>query len=148
MTFKTRYDRTKKVTLNQKGEKSKTRQSEADSCDINKIMERFNRTGQLPRMQSLPPQYGDARIVDYQTAMQIVKDSNDAFMQLPATTRRHFGDSPQNFMSALQDPSDDMKKQLLKLGVLVERKPDEKELLNAIAKNTSKDVKPQADNKA
>ena len=50
MKFFTRFDAPEGSKIDQTGQKSKTRQSEADACDINKIMERFNRTGRLPMM--------------------------------------------------------------------------------------------------
>lgn len=66
---------------------SLTRQSEADECDINKIMERFDRTGQLPTVIKAPGTYGDARVVDFQTAKQIVLDAENLFKSLPANAR-------------------------------------------------------------
>ena len=138
--FYTQYDRPKKdFALDQKGEPSLTRQSEADAVDINKIMERFDRTGQLPITMKQPPQYGDARVVDFQTAKQIVIDAEMAFKELPAKTRQHFGHDPQNLLSAISDTSKENVDKLLKLGVLVERPQEPLEALQQIVKNTEKE---------
>lgn len=121
--------------FDQTGQESKTRQSEADNCDINKIMERFNRTGKLPAMQSLPPQYCDARVVDFATAQQIINDAKQRFSSLSAEARKYFGNDPQAFLKSLQDSSENNVKKLLELGILVEVQPTEKDLLNDIAQS-------------
>lgn len=136
--FYTRFDPPMGSELNQEGQSTKVRQSEKDNCDINKIMERFNRTGQLPSVKQIPPRYGEAIPVDYQTALQIVKESKDAFNQLPAKARQYFGHDPQNFMLALQDTSEDNTKKLLELGILQTIKPTPEDTLQQIAENTKK----------
>lgn len=138
--FKSNYEPSSGSEFNQEGQKSRTRQSEADNCDINKIMERFNRTGKLPLMQSRPAQYGDARVVDFATAQQIVKDAKNQFGELPAKTRKAFGNDPQAFLEALNDTSDENLANLKKLGILVERKATPEEILNQIALNTAPSV--------
>lgn len=136
MKFYTRFNPPEGSTIDQSEQKSRTVQSESDQCDINKIMERFNRSGKLPSMQTIPAQYGDARVVDFATAQQIVKDAKNQFASLPAQTRKHFGNDPQAFLNALNDQSEDNQKNLLKLGILVERKPTPEEVLSRIAENT------------
>jgi len=54
--FKANYEPSQGSEFNQEGQISRAVQSEADNCDINKIMERFNRTGKLPIMQTQPTQ--------------------------------------------------------------------------------------------
>lgn len=138
MKFYTRFDRPKKDFGFQTEGESMTRQSEADSCDINKIMERFDRTGQLPISVKAPPLYGDARIVDFQTAKQIVIDAQNAFSELSAEARKYFNHDPQNLLNALSDASEESAKTLLKLGILVEREESPEVTLQRIAKNTEK----------
>jgi len=132
--FYTRYDRPKKDFGLKCEDESLTRQSEADSADINKIMERFDRTGQLPHVMKAPPQYGDARIVDFQTAKQIVIDAELAFNELPAKARQYFNHDPENLMSALTDPKKEQ--DLLDLGIIVQRDTDPLDVLKQIASNT------------
>ena len=136
MKFYTRFTPPEGSVLNQENEKTRTLQSEADACDINKIMERFDRTGKLPTLQVQPPRYGDARVVDFATAQAIVKEAKDQFNSLPATTRKHFGNDPQAFLEALNDQSEDNAKNLLKLGILIPRKETPEEVLSRIAENT------------
>lgn len=137
--FYTKYNPPEGSSIDQSEQKSRTVQSEADSCDINKIMERFNRTGKLPRMQELPAKYGDARVVDYAIAQQIVIDAKAQFMQLPAMTRKAFGNDPKNFLDSIADTSKENQEKLLKLGILIEKKASPEEVLNQIAQNTKKE---------
>lgn len=141
MKFHTRFNPPEGSVIDQTNQLSRTRQSEADSCDINKIMERFNRTGKLPVMQTQPPQYGDARVVDYTTAQQIVIDAKKQFMSLPADTRKAFGNDPQAFLNAIGDYSEDNQKNLLKLGILVPKQETPEQTLKEIARNTKPEAK-------
>jgi phage internal scaffolding protein len=141
MEFKTRYNPYKGSVIDQSGEKSMTLQSEADSCDINKIMELFNRTGKLPSMQQRPAQYGDARVVDYATAQQIIMDAKAQFMELPAKARKAFANDPQLFLEAIGDQSPENAEKLKKLGILIEIKKSPEEVLEEIAQNTKKEAK-------
>lgn len=136
MKFQSRYETPLSVQFDQKDQKSRTVQSEKDNCDINKIMERFDRTGKLPVTQVQPPRYGDARVVDFATAQQIVKEAKDQFNSLPATTRKAFGNDPQAFLNALNDDSKENAEALLKLGILIPRKETPEEILQRIAENT------------
>ena len=137
MKFYTRYDAPASPVIDQTNEVSKTRQSEADSCDINKIMERFNRTGKLPSMQTQPAQYGDSRVVDFQAAQNLIKEAKTQFLNLPSKTRKAFGNDPQVFLEALNDKSIENSEALLKLGILVPVKPSVEDVLNTIALNTA-----------
>ena len=136
MKFNTRFDLPVSKPFDQTGEESLTRQSEADGCDINLIMERFNRTGKLPAMQSIPPKFGDSRVVDYMTAQNIVKEAKEQFEALPSNVRKAFGNDPANFLDAIADQSEENAQKLLKLGILVPRKESPEEMLLRIANNT------------
>jgi len=137
MKFYTRFNPPMGSTLDQTGQVSKTRQSEMDNCDINKIMERFNREGKLPVIQTVPPRYGDARTPDFQTAKAIIIEAEHAFQKLPSATRKHFNFDPGLYMEAILNPSPEQAKKLLELGVIVERQATEKDLLQDLVKNTT-----------
>ena len=138
MKFYTRFDvNPQSSTIDQTGECSKTRESEADSCDINKIMERFNRTGKLPTMQTQPAQYGDSRTVDFQAAQNLIKEAKEQFLALPSKVRKAFGNEPQAFLEAIGDDSDDNIANLKKLGIIVDKKPSLEDVISQIAINTA-----------
>lgn len=138
--FKTQFTKHQPSDLDFKGQESKTRLSEQDETDINRIMERFVRTGKLPAMQSQPARYGDARGVDYATALMIVKNAQDAFSKLPSATRRHFDNDPQQMEVFLADPKNHAK--AVELGLMTYPKPSAEEILHDIKENTKKEAAP------
>lgn len=77
-----------------------TRQSEAEACDINKIMARFDTTGVLP-----PNVLRDGAVFadvsdcgDYREALDRVKRADAYFMQLPAAVRAEFANDAAKFL--------------------------------------------------
>lgn len=83
---------------------SRTKQSEKDNCDINNIISRYNATGLMP-VSPLPPTYGDfTGIDDYQTALHVLMDAQDAFFNLPADIRKKFDNDPEQFVEFVTDP--------------------------------------------
>lgn len=87
------------------GEKqlSLTVQSEADECDINKIVERFAKTGILPsntRGEGLFFDVADAPT--FQEAIHIVKTAEETFAQLPSNVRDYFANNPVNFLTEFE----------------------------------------------
>ena len=94
-------DRLKFVSLGS----SLTKQSFKDECDVNWIMKRFKRTGQLPQTDS-KPFYGDfCSVGDYHTAMTKIVDSNAAFDRLDAKIRARFRNDPVELLAFVEDPA-------------------------------------------
>ena len=61
-----------------------TQQHFKDECDVNLIVSRFNKTGQMP-ITNRKMHFGDfSGPLDYSTAMQVVLDAHDAFSDLSA----------------------------------------------------------------
>ena len=68
---------------------SLTRQSEADSCDINKIVSMYDKTGSFPQVPN--GLYLDVtQIPDYRTAWDQINQANAFFNSLSAATRARF----------------------------------------------------------
>lgn len=139
MKFYTRFNPAPKITLCQKGEKTRTVQSEKDSCDVNKIMERFNRTGQVSHIVSAQPQFQDnTSTLPYEEALMTIQHAQEQFMSLPAKTRQYFGQDPKNFVETILNPSEGDLKFFREAGIVVDHHPPvEQILLEQIAKNTS-----------
>lgn len=96
-----------------------------EECDINYIVDRFTRTGQLP--QGSTPQFGDFTFgSDYHTAMNQVRAADEAFMSLPAAVRSRFDNDAGKLLDFLAD----------------EKNVDEAERLGLVI---SKGGKPRAD---
>ena len=100
-----------------------TKQSFADECDINFIMSRWKRTGQIPvdQVGTMPPSYGDfSNPTDYMTALNQVLAAKEAFASLPAFLRDRFANEPANLLRFLATPGN--QEEAIKLGLA--RAPD------------------------
>lgn len=97
-------------------------QSSADEQDINKILERYALTGQLPGQPQYEPTYGDfTGIGDFHAAMNTVRAAEEAFMTQDALVRARFNNDPGAFLRFFQDPAN--QEEAIKLG-LATRKED------------------------
>ena len=68
-----------------------------DEADINTILERFGRTGELVVPVNVP-QFGDySEVTDYHTAMNMVIEAQNSFDALPAKLRAQFDNDPGRF---------------------------------------------------
>lgn len=86
-------------------EPSMTRQSEAESCDINVLMKRYEKTGVLP-MDMREAVFADvSSFGSFREVMETVRKATDAFMELPAATRAQFGNDPVTFIDFCGDPA-------------------------------------------
>lgn len=83
--------------------KGKTKQSFRDQCDINKIMDRHLKTGQIAHVNNHQPQYGYATSLDFTQAMRLVTQAQDMFDGLPSTIKDRFNNNPAQFLDFAQD---------------------------------------------
>lgn len=96
--------------------KSLTEQSHGHECNINTIVAKAIRTGQVP-LQSGSPLYGDFSTVgDYQTAHNAVLAAQAAFTALPATIRKRFNNDPAQAILFLENL--DNRDEAVKLGLV------------------------------
>lgn len=101
-------------------DKSLTVQAAANECDINQIIEKFERTGLMTHVSDRVAKYGDfSEVVDYQTALNMVHRAEEMFMELPVKLRNRFENDPLKMVEFLQDPQN--AQEAVELG-LVERK--------------------------
>lgn len=86
-------------------EEGMTQQQFKDEVDINTIVKRFNLTGQMPTGVRLPT-YGDfTGVDDYHSAMNALREAEQAFMAFPAELRDKFSNDPQKFLEYVEDES-------------------------------------------
>lgn len=89
-------------------QKSMTDQSFKDECDVNNIISKFKKTGNITHVARIQGTYGDfSDIPDLQQAMQTVTEAHLAFDSLPSNVRKRFGNSPQEFLQFMADPKND-----------------------------------------
>ena len=95
---------------------SLTHQSFKEECDINTIMRRFAVTGELPDNVRVPQYQEFDGVFDFQTAMNLVRTSQEAFEAMPATVRDRFNNDPARFMDFVNDA--DNYDEALKMGIV------------------------------
>jgi phage internal scaffolding protein len=76
-----------------------------DEADINTILERFGRTGEVV-VPVRAPQFGDySEVTDYHAAMNMIIEAQNAFDALPARLRKQFDNDPGRFVDFVMDDS-------------------------------------------
>jgi phage internal scaffolding protein len=85
-------------------EPTRAQQHHKDECDINVILERFGKTGQVP-VNAISGTYGDfSGVHDYHTAMNALIAAETEFAALPAQLRSKFANDPANLVQFLDNP--------------------------------------------
>lgn len=99
------------------GGPSLTKQSFRDEVNINKIIARYEKTGMVEHLNKKAPFYGDVSgLVDYQSALNVVKEAEDLFMGMSAEIRSRFNNDPQLMIEFLSDARN--KEEAIKLGIV------------------------------
>lgn len=96
-----------------------TKQHHKNECDINKIMDKFQKTGATSHVSTHEAKYYENTDLDYQTAVNIVTDSQRMFNDLPSSLRNKFQNDPAKFLRFVQNPENEA--ELIKLGLAHER---------------------------
>ena len=104
---------------------SRTQQQYRDENNPNKIMKRYNASGEITG------RYRDKNagaFVDCPAVLKTFQDARDLYLRieetfsdLPVAIRKHFNHSPEELLAAMENPA--RQKELIDLGVL---KPDDK----------------------
>lgn len=90
-----------------------------DEADINTIMERFGRTGEVI-VPVKAPEYGDfTEVFDYHTAMNKLIEAQDAFDAFPARIRSRFDNDAGKFVDFVMDDNNRLEAE--QLGLVVPR---------------------------
>lgn len=130
----------RRVALFFSGDPGKTKQSMSKACDVNRIMDKFEKTG-LIEYSGKNPTYGDfSNVGDYQSALNKVIEAREAFGSLSAKVRARFGNNPAELISFLADPKN------LKESVELGLRP--KELLKGVKDDEALPKKGVADDSA
>lgn len=85
-------------------EPSMTKQAPAQEVDINYIVKRYLKTGQMPPSEG-EPQFGYVPSMDLLDAFTLVQQAAESFDSLPSAVRQQFSNSPLELLQAVEDPS-------------------------------------------
>lgn len=103
---------------------SMAKQSFRDECDINNVLKKYNKTGQLPDLIKQNPQYGDfSEAPDYQDALNLVILAEQQFNALPAHARKRFNNDPAEFLAFVHNS--DNAEEMVSLGLATKRPVDD-----------------------
>jgi len=95
-------------------EPTRAQQHHKDECDINVILERFGKTGQMP-VNAISGTYGDfSGVHDYHTAMNALIAAESEFAALPAQIRSRFDNEPSRLIEFLDNPQNKAEAEKLK----------------------------------
>jgi phage internal scaffolding protein len=90
-----------------------------DECDVNHIMDRYNKTGIVTSMATDPAKaiYGDFSAgIDYQTAHELIFKAEEQFAALPSKIRERFKNDPRLFLEFMNNPEN--QQEAIKLGLI------------------------------
>lgn len=82
----------------------RTKQDFREECDVNQILRRFMKTGEMPVPNATPRYVDAASLPDLQTSLHIMQEAEAHFLKLPAQVRKHFDNNPQAFVDFATKP--------------------------------------------
>lgn len=92
------------------------------ATDINEILNRYKKTGIIPKMYQ-QPLYGDfTSVEDYQNAMNLAIKTQEQFAGLPASVRKKFENNPEGFLDFMAKTDNIEEKRAL--GLLSPERPE------------------------
>lgn len=81
-----------------------TEQHHKMECDINNIVDKFDRRGVIEHRNEHRGTYGFATSNDFQEAMYVVAEAQSMFNELPSHIRNKFENDPAKFLDFVQEP--------------------------------------------
>jgi len=85
---------------------SRTKGSEEPQSNINRIVEKYRRDGQVPDWNRRPGRYGDfSSGAEYLEVASRVRQAQESFDALPPNIRSHFKNDPGELLAAVHDPA-------------------------------------------
>lgn len=121
---------------------SRTHQSFKDECDINNIVRKAHQNGFFGHVSKAVPQFGDfTEVPDYQSALNMVIDAKQKFLEIPARIREKFDNDPNKFIEFVSNPANG--DQLVAWGLATKREAA-KPLDNAVPAPKSRKKTPSA----
>lgn len=105
----------------------------AEETDVNYIMSKYRRTGELRHVTKMAGEYGDfSNAPDYKSAIERIMAADNLFMELPARVRDRFNNDPAQFIEFATDGRNI--DELRKMGLAPEApKPPEPHLVKVVS---------------
>lgn len=85
----------------------RTKQSFKGETNINEIMAKYQRSGTIDHISEKTPRYGDfSQVGDFASALRLVKQSEESFMELPSDLRSEFDNDPGQLLDFIEGGGD------------------------------------------
>ena len=102
----------------------RTKQCFRSSCDINKMVAQYRKTGMFTNLNRRVPVFADvSECKSYQESLDVVIKAQDMFNSLPVLLRERFQNDPGEMVAFLQDEAN--LAEAIKLGLVVAPKAPE-----------------------
>lgn len=111
-------------------DESVTQQQFKDDADINVIVKRFGLTGEMPQFNRMPQSGDFTDVSDFHSAMNLVRQAQQGFMEFPAAIRSEFSNDPGRMLAFLSDP--DNRDKAVQMGLVNKAPVKERTVLDAI----------------
>ncbi len=85
----------------------RTKQSQRDECDINMLLERYQRDASLGHLEKYGGQYGNYADYDFENHVTKIAEMDTIFEQLPAEVKKDFGQSTNKFFEFVTNPENE-----------------------------------------
>lgn len=93
-----------------------TEQAHKDTCNVNKIIQKYDRNGLISHVSKFEGQFGDVSGLEFRQAQNLILDANASFNALPSEIRNRFRNDPQQLLSFMDDPSN--RQEAIDLGMI------------------------------
>lgn len=108
----------------EKKSQSRTQQQFRKDADINNIMAKYQKTGQIDYLSRRQPMYADfANLGDFHQNMTLVARAKQSFAELPARIRDRFNNDPAALLKFIENPNN--KAEAIELGIIAPEKAPE-----------------------
>lgn len=120
-----------------------TKQAEKDSADVNKLVDRWRKTGVLPHASNRQPHYGDfTGRDDFHGMMTRVREAERQFFDLPSRIRDYCGNDAAEYLDLCLNP--ERREECEKLGIKEAQLPDKAILVRLEEKSDEEAKTPPA----
>jgi len=115
-------DNGKRRVLTMNGLPTRTQQQFKDDVNVNNIMKKYHRTGQLTHLNMRAGKYADiSNAQDFFDSVNQITKAQEAFQQLPSHLRKRFGNDPGTMLEFIHNP--DNYDEAVKLGIFSPKEP-------------------------
>ena len=111
-----------------------TQQSHKKECDVNYIIEKYDKHGVINHVQKIEAKFGDATGLDFRKAQDLYLNAQNMFEQLPANIKKRFNQNAGEFLEFMEDEGN--RAEAIELGLI---RGDTKEEYDGLGEKVSAD---------